>query len=47
MYAIAFKLLQCHYVTLYNKFDNSELNTNEIIAPFDLEISVKPFHNCQ
>ena len=33
MFATAFKLhtlVQCHYVTLYIKFHNSELNINEI-----------------
>ena len=37
VYAIAFKLhilIQCHKVTLYNKFHNSEPNIYEIIAPF-------------
>ena len=36
-YAIAFKLhtlVQCHKVTLYNKFYNSDTNIYEIIAPF-------------
>ena len=37
MYAITFKLhtlVQCHKVSLYNKFHNSELNIYEMIAPF-------------
>ena len=37
MYGIAFKLhtlVQCHELTLYNKFHNSDLNTYDIIAPF-------------
>ena len=37
MYAIAFKLhtpVQCHKVTIYSKFHNSDFNINEIIALF-------------
>ena len=43
MYAIAIKLhtlVQCHKVTLLNKFHNTELNINEIIY---LKILVKLF----
>ena len=46
MYAIAFKLhtlVQCHKVTLYNKFHNSDFKIYEIIAPFYLEILVNLF----